>query len=187
MNNLVLERVVAALAPRARGALIVALVEEGPWRVRLDLRSADASELSVTVCYRPGSPWLAAGPPRPRLAPRPGGFAAKAAGELRGRIVEEIAKPASDRTVTWTLRDGIRLVAQMVTGSPNLLLLGAAGEPLVAARKPRAHALQHAALDPFRATADELERTIEATLRTSEEPAARAIARSLAGLAPADV
>jgi predicted ribosome quality control (RQC) complex YloA/Tae2 family protein len=196
MNNLVLDRVAAALAREIVDAVVVGVVEEGPWRLRLDLRTASGAASSLTVCYRPGSPWMAHASPRPRLQPSPSGFAARFGNDLTGSVVSSVDKRRTDRTVSIGLRGGRRLVADMAPASANVWLVGADGAVLGAARRsqrgPRGSEREGArpapTIDPFAASTEDIARTIETSAREEpERPPAHAIARRFSGLAPHDV
>ena len=201
MNNLVLQRVAATLDASIRGALVRGLTEEGPWRVRLDLRTGEGRDVCLTYCIRPESPWMARPSPRPALRPRPGGFVARYGNDLRGAFVGGVDKPSADRTVTVRLRGGPSLVAELAPGSPNLVLVGGDGIVVGAARRPRAAGdrvapgkpyrvrdFPDSMLDPFRASRDDLHRAIErAAAEAGDSDPARTIARGLAGLGPTDI
>jgi predicted ribosome quality control (RQC) complex YloA/Tae2 family protein len=137
MDNLVLIRVAASLAPRLEGGTLAEIREESPFRLRL-MFEREGRFAALCVSLDPVLPWIGTPCVRkegPRRAPGP--FAPKATRALHGLRLLSVKKAAAERVVTLHFADGQTLVIELATHAANLIHVDSAGRTMGSARHPR--------------------------------------------------
>jgi predicted ribosome quality control (RQC) complex YloA/Tae2 family protein len=193
VDNLVLIRVTAALDRRLRQAALREVRSESKHRYRLIFESTDGVA-SLIISLKPEAPWIGRPAGRwegPKVSSSFGGTFSRA---LKGGLVAAVEKASADRLVTIRFVDGQALVAELATHGANLVLLDAGGKVVASARRPpsaqerltpgepyRPPELPGALLNPFEASAEEIDRFLESFVEGGESPF-DAIKRRLFGI-----
>ncbi len=183
MDNLVLIRAAAAIAPAVQGTVLRDILEDSPQRFRL-VFEGDGRAATFVISLDPVLPWIGRPALRWEGARRtPGSFAGRAERSLVGLRVRAFRKPGADRVVILELADGQALVAELATHGANLVHVDADGNVVGSARHPRRAqdriaagrpylppALPAGRLVPFGATADALDAVLRGAIGSGEEP-----------------
>ncbi len=182
MDNLVLIRVAAAIAPAIEGAVLRDFHEDSPQRFRLVFEGGGHAA-SLVVSLDPVLPWIGRPAVRWDGARRtPGSFAGRSAHALQGLRVEGFRKAGTDRVAVLAFADGQSLVAELATHGANLVHVDATGNVAASARHPRkAHdriaagrpyhlpALPQGRFVPFGASAGAIDEALDRARREGED------------------
>jgi predicted ribosome quality control (RQC) complex YloA/Tae2 family protein len=182
MDNLVLIRAAAAIAPAVQGTVLRDILEDSPQRFRL-VFEGDGRAATIVISLDPVLPWIGRPALRGEGARRtPGSFAGRVERSLVGLRVKALRKAGADRVVILDLADGQALVAELATHGANLVHVDAAGNVVGSARHPRkAHdrigagrpyglpALPAGRLVPLGATAEALDACLRGAIASGED------------------
>ena len=182
MDNLVLIRAAAAIAPAVQGTVLRDVLEDSPQRFRL-VFEGDGRAATFVISLDPVLPWIGRPALRWEGARRtPGSFAGRAERSLVGLRVKGFRKAGADRVVILEFADGQALVAELATHGANLVHVDAAGNVVGSARHPRrAHdrigagrpyrlpALPEGRLVPHGATVEALDAFLGGAIASGEE------------------
>lgn len=164
MDNLVLNSVAAEMASRLAGAYLESLRQESIVRFRFNF--AGTVPTSIIVSLVPESPWI--GESRLRWeGPRwsPGADFAALAAAIRGARVERVQKAPADRSLRWVWSDGRELTVGLRPHRAFLALVDLSGKVELSvpasARGLDSAPQPHDRVDPFTATADDLDNALE--------------------------
>ncbi len=149
MDNLVLLRVAAAIAPAAEGSVLLEVREDSPQRYRLVFEGA-GRPLRLVISLDPTLPWLGRPASRWEGGRRtPGSFAGRTSRSLAGLRVLRFHKMGVDRIAVVEFADGQALVAELATHGANLIHVDSGGRVVATARHPRRAHSRIAAGQPY--------------------------------------
>jgi len=196
MDNLVLTRIAVEWSSTLVGARLASLTQESGERFRL-VFAAETEEVPVVASFSAAGPWIGASSRRwdgPLWSPEP--WVHPAAHALVGRRLDRVVKDPADRFLRMDFGAGWGLALELAPQRSNFIVLGENQSVVAALRHSKGARTRltpgqpwsppgfpEGRLDPFAASADEIDRVLQEG-RNSGESVVDSLRRQLLGIGP---